>query len=549
MTYRCMCGHSNRSHADYETEVKRYLPFCVVYFERRRCTCLLLFKMSEVEILQNAEKKLLSALRLKDVTTLSVELLKNRFISKTVKDSFATLDHDNLDVDVRVRYLLQHVYDEVKQNCRSNDFMDVLLGLDLNDTCETLREELRRWSFLNDIDTESQVGDSSQTKKRSRISLGSKILNENDVCTLTNILIEASHKWEEIGVSLRLLKYEVEECRKCCSNPLRLSNVLRTWLTSAHKNAKPPTLYALSRALGSGVVGETSLADQLIDQFSEKMKEDMICKPKRKHLHNPMRIGYQSVDIEVTSGKSALLEVRVVSSNPVNYQWRKNSKELSNGKLYSGVNNSVLFIYSVKLETQGRYSCCVCSEGEKVYSDDINLTVTFPEITRYFFEVYSRLDELPEDSWPPVAGTTFINLALIMKSKYDSNVYDYTVQGDIDDIIETKEKIEYMEVFGKYESGALVLIEGRPGSGKTTLMHKVTRDWAVKKDVLVGAKLVVLIPLRLFSSLSNDIELSDIVQYYIASDKKREKVMTYMEEFSGEGVCFIVDGLDEYQSR
>ena len=92
--------------------------------------------------------------------------------------------------------------------------MDVLLGLDLNDTCETLREELRRWSFLNDIDTESQVGDSSQTKKRSRISLGSKILNENDVCTLTNILIEASHKWEEIGVSLRLLKYEVEECRK-----------------------------------------------------------------------------------------------------------------------------------------------------------------------------------------------------------------------------------------------------------------------------------------------------------------------------------------------
>ena len=53
------------------------------------------------------------------------------------------------------------------------------------------------------------------------------------------------------------------------------------------------------------------------------------------------------------------------SSNPVNYQWRKNSEELSNGKLYSGVNNSILFIYSVKLETQGRYSCCVCSEGEK----------------------------------------------------------------------------------------------------------------------------------------------------------------------------------------
>ena len=502
--------------------------------------------MSQVEILQNAEKKLLSALCLKDITILSVELLKNRLISKTVKDSFATLDHDKLDVEVRIRYLLQHVYEKVKQNnfC-IHPFMEVLLRLKLKDTCEALKENLHRLSFY-DIDTESQLGDSSQTKKRSRISLRS---NENDVCILTNILVEASHKWEEIGLSLCLLKYEVEECRKGCSNSLRLSNVLRTWLTSAHKSTEPPTLDALSRALRSGVVGETSLAGQLIERFSEKMEKCMICKPKRKHLQNPLMITYQSVDIEVTSDKAALLEVRVESSNQVNYQWQRNSEELSNGKLYSGVNNSILFIYSVMLETQGRYSCYVCNEGKKVYSDDINLTVTFPEITKYFFEVYSRLGELPKDSWPPVAATTFINLALIMKSKSDSNVYDYTVQGDIDDIIETKEKIEYMEVFGKYESGALVLIEGRPGSGKTTLMHRVTRDWAVKKDVLVGAKLVVLIPLRLFSSFSNDIDLSGIVQYYIASDKKREKVLTHMEKFSGEGVCFLIDGLDEYQSR
>ena len=33
-------------------------------------------------------------------------------------------------------------------------------------------------------------------------------------------------------------------------------------------------------------------------------------------------------------------------------------------------------------------------------------------------------------------------------------------------------------MFGKYASGALVLVEGRPGMGKTTLMHKVTRDRA-----------------------------------------------------------------------
>ena len=176
--------------------------------------------MSEVDILQKAEQKLLSDLCLKDLTKLCVELLKHKLISKTVKDSFATLDRDNQDLDdVRIRYLLQHVYDKVKQNCRCfRAFMEVLLRLDLNDTCETLREELRRWSFLNDIDTESLLGDSSQTKKRSRISLGSKILNENDVCILIIVLIEASHKWEEIGLSLRLLNYDVEECRKGGNN-------------------------------------------------------------------------------------------------------------------------------------------------------------------------------------------------------------------------------------------------------------------------------------------------------------------------------------------
>ena len=29
--------------------------------------------------------------------------------------------------------------------------------------------------------------------------------------------------------------------------------------------------------------------------------------------------------------------------------------------------------------------------------------------------------------------------------------------------------------------GAVVLVKGRPGSGKTTLVHKVTRDWAIGK--------------------------------------------------------------------
>ena len=41
----------------------------------------------------------------------------------------------------------------------------------------------------------------------------------------------------------------------------------------------------------------------------------------------------------------------------------------------------------------------------------------------------------------------------------------YTVLGNVDDILENKEVVNYEEVFREYREGALVLVEGRPGSG------------------------------------------------------------------------------------
>ena len=150
-------------------------------------------------------------------------------------------------------------------------------------------------------------------------------------------------------------------------------------------------------------------------------------------------------------------------------------------------------------------------------------------------------------SWPPVSTDKFINLALISKCKQTKNDFAYTVQGDMDDIIGAKEKVEFEEVFGQYNSGALILVEGRPGSGKTTLMHKVARDWALKKNILVNAVIVVLVPIRIFRTNDKDVTLSDIFKMCISNDEERSKVLYNIEKESGEGVCFIIDGLDEYE--
>ena len=55
------------------------------------------------------------------------------------------------------------------------------------------------------------------------------------------------------------------------------------------------------------------------------------------------------------------------------------------------------------------------------------------------------VSEVSKDSWPPVGNSTFINLVLIKQSPI--SIYDYyTVRGDMDNIIESKEVVEYEEV-------------------------------------------------------------------------------------------------------
>ena len=47
-------------------------------------------------------------------------------------------------------------------------------------------------------------------------------------------------------------------------------------------------------------------------------------------------------------------------------------------------------------------------------------------------------------------------------------------------------------MFKVYRSSELILVEGRPGSGKTTLVHKTVKDWA-SGEILCKSKLVFLV--------------------------------------------------------
>ena len=189
-------------------------------------------------------------------------------------------------------------------------------------------------------------------------------------------------------------------------------------------------------------------------------------------------------------------------------------------------------------------------------SEPITLTVLFPLAKKHLLNLYIFDIPAQKDSWPLVVANTFINLVLIkLKSRlpYRSRGLprispDYSVRGDADDIIAMKEKITYKDAFSDYKSGELVLVEGRPGSGKTTLAHKVIKDWKLG-EVLTKSELTFLITLRLLNNNRRDENLASILQEFYSNDGEFNQIVSTILEKDGKGVCFVLDGLDEYCSQ
>ena len=484
---------------------------------------------SELAVLLRFEGNLVAALK-EDVMALYQRLYERVVISEEVKDKFASLD-DNLKKELMVRYLLQHVYNAVRDNKMVlYSFLEVLSEFDEGVASE-LRREVHKCE-LAEVVGESQASQSgvSVDVKRSRASTGDNRLCEEDVPKLTELLSDGSYKSEELGLSLELSKSQITQCQKGCSNVIALSKVLLEWIRCSKE---PCTANRLKKALASNIVALNNMASQLDQYFLDETKGHVT---KRRHDSTT-----------VAMGKSTLLGFLTTSTVPVRHQWRKDGQPLSDNEVYSGTHSAILFISYVGRQIEGKYDCLVYSgTSELMRCGKIYLTMSCSEITRQFLKIYSKMDEIPTDSWPPVTNTEFINLALITRNKQTNDDYHYAVQGDMEDIISAKENVEYEEVFGKYESGALLLVEGRPGSGKTTLMHKVTRDWAIKRNVLFGAEVVVLVPLWLF--FGEDVTLSSILEkLYIESDNERIEFIESAKKKSGEGICFIIDGLDEYE--
>ena len=167
-------------------------------------------------------------------------------------------------------------------------------------------------------------------------------------------------------------------------------------------------------------------------------------------------------------------------------------------------------------------------------------------------DFYSKKPEVPQSAWPPIKKTHYVNLALIKPQvmNFGKDYVRQTVRGSIDDIFKDKEEISYEDAFNKHNnrSRVLIILEGRPGCGKTTLMHKLSQDW--EKGEVLSSYLLFLVHLRRFNNRS-DVQLSNILQattLNFTNDDIKE-MCKLIEKNSGKGVVFALDGLDEYSPK
>ena len=554
-----------------------------------------------VTTLKNNEEEIVRGFRgdPKDFIRNCTEIgIYSREIGGSIKKSFETLD-SNVPRDVSIRYLLVHAYDGLQGNQRLfQPFLKVLANYGI--PVELIHKVTQSYALCLAEGVGGEGG---------AVDVGSKRLRNNSflerhVSALTEILAGQSNRWENIGISLNLpndvLKY-IFSLIHTKNFKMSLKEVLVQWIVEQHQHAKAPTVENLKAALRSNTVGLGGMANQLDDELikhgiflddedtsslakkprlttktSKNLKvaqrnnmanqldddavicldyEDPSPLSKRPHLDPLLDLVSQSLDISFQEGKSTLLEVKTEARHNTNisYQWLKNYLPLEEGEDFIGINKPILCINNSYF-AEGAYICKITIEdlAEHVYSECITVSVRFLPLKNVLVDRYCAQPEIPVDSWPPQGVNTYINLALIKQGSIEKagEYARHTIQGDMDDIFANKDSIEYEDVFTNLENGTRLLIEGRPGSGKTTLVHKFSQDWGRSKLQLRNIKLVFLVHLRGFFN-NPDITLCDIVQQYYMQESKHmvDEIVKYSEVHNGEGLCFILDGLDEYSPK
>ena len=157
---------------------------------------------------------------------------------------------------------------------------------------------------------------------------------------------------------------------------------------------------------------------------------------------------------------------------------------------------------------------------------------------------------------PLLASSTmqYVNLNLVQPTqrrpvagKVDEAVSVHLARGGVEQVPHEKVPLDYEHILSFSPPAGIsrkrVLIEGVPGSGKSTLVQRMCHDWSVGRFAQ-DYKVVIQVTLR---SLPKDQKLSleDLIFTSVGDAADVQEVTDFVTAHQGQGVLFIFDGFDE----
>ena len=177
-----------------------------------------------------------------------------------------------------------------------------------------------------------------------------------------------------------------------------------------------------------------------------------------------------------------------------------------------------------------------------------------------FFQVSSELRshyKLFEGSpspleWIPSPTKKIFRLAMIdrkisLKQLFIENRFvRMTVAGRVDDILYDKSPVELKNIFkSKLHTGEIILIEGAPGSGKSTLTVHICQKWG-KGELFQQFAVVILVQLRDPIMQKAQLNFADLLPI---EKELAQNFAAEIEANNGRGVLWVLDGWDELPSQ
>ena len=162
---------------------------------------------------------------------------------------------------------------------------------------------------------------------------------------------------------------------------------------------------------------------------------------------------------------------------------------------------------------------------------------------------YLRIRFLSEEnSWPPVHFKVFANLAYVYYKSNNVNSAQKILTASATSKVVTTQMLIH-EIFEPMEEPVVqlpkrILIEGNPGTGKTTLTKEICYQWAAG-NLLQSDKLVLLLVSR-DPNVQKITCLMELIQYFFPPTIKLNAIVKNLEIATYQNqITIIIDGFDE----